>query len=75
MGFNGWKRIEPSEKSKQFVEGQEVSFMYRKEMRNGKVEVLMANSAVIAIEDLPHQKAQNEKTVINYEELSPADQA
>ncbi|HGW3360214.1 TPA: hypothetical protein ACNIAH_003040, partial [Enterococcus faecalis] len=51
MGFGKWKEIIPSDKSKQFEEGQKVSFIYRKEIRSGIIAVLLINSAVINIID------------------------
>ncbi|HCQ8779290.1 TPA: hypothetical protein OMH58_001862, partial [Enterococcus faecalis] len=49
MGFGTWKEVIPSDKSKQFEEGQKVSFIYRKEIRSGIIAVLLINSAVINI--------------------------
>ena len=68
MGFGKWKEIIPSDKSKQFEEGQKVSFIYRKEIRSGIIAVLLINSAVINIIDSSKPK-QKEKTVISYEKL------
>jgi len=69
MGFGRWKQDIPSEKSKQFDTGQEVSFIYRKEMRSGVISVLLTNSAIINITNVPKSKNKNEKTVISYEKL------
>ena len=66
MGFGKWKEVIPSDKSKQFEEGQKVSFIYRKEIRI--IAVLLINSAVINIIDSSKPK-QKEKTVISYEKL------
>lgn len=68
MGFYGWQAKEPSEKSRPFSEGQEVSFIYRKEMRVGIVEALRVNSAVIILKALTTQK-NVERTVVNYDNL------
>ncbi|MBO1308819.1 hypothetical protein JZO70_21790 [Enterococcus sp. 669A] len=70
MGFNGWRQTVPSEKSKDFSEGQEVFFTHKKVMRSGEVAVLLVNSAIINLKDLPNEKAQNEKTVISYGKLT-----
>ena len=69
MGFGKWKEIIPSDKSKQFEEGQKVSFIYRKEIRSGIIAVLLINSAVINIIDSSKPKNKKEKTVISYEKL------
>ncbi|WP_086350984.1 hypothetical protein [Candidatus Enterococcus clewellii] len=69
MSFYGHKQGIISEKGQSFFEGQEVSFIYRKEMRTGSIDVLRVNSAVISIKDILNQKEQNEKTVVNYEKL------
>lgn len=60
---------EPSEKGKVFREGQEVSFIYRKEMRMGRIEVLRVNSAVISVKALRSQKEDSERTVIRYDKM------
>ncbi|MGM0216745.1 hypothetical protein [Enterococcus sp. AZ109] len=70
MGFNGWRQTVASEKSKDFSEGQEVFFLHKKVMRSGKIDVLLVNSAIINLKDLPDQKEQNEKTVISYGKLT-----
>ena len=64
MGFGTWKEVIPSDKSKQFEEGQKVSFIYRKEIRSGIIAVLLINSAVINIIDSSKPKNKKEKTVI-----------
>lgn len=69
MRFGKWKEIIPSDKSKQFEEGQKVSFIYRKEIRSGIIAVLLINSAVINIIDSSKPKNKKEKTVISYEKL------
>ncbi|EHU5025962.1 hypothetical protein C3915_RS12430 [Enterococcus faecalis] len=69
MGFGTWKEVIPSDKSKQFEEGQKVSFIYRKEIRSGIITVLLINSAVINIIDSSKPKNKKEKTVISYEKL------
>ncbi|EOY2802099.1 hypothetical protein ACP3C4_000035 [Enterococcus faecalis] len=69
MGFGIWKEVIPSDKSKQFEEGQKVSFIYRKEIRSGIIAVLLINSAVINIIDSSKPKNKKEKTVISYEKL------
>ncbi len=69
MGFGKWKEVIPSDKSKQFEEGQKVSFIYRKEIRSGIIAVLLINSAVINIIDSSKPKNKKEKTVISYEKL------
>ena len=69
MGFGKWKEIIPSDKSKQFEEGQKVSFIYRKKIRSGIIAVLLINSAVINIIDSSKPKNKKEKTVISYEKL------
>lgn len=69
MGFGKWNEIIPSDKSKQFEEGQKVSFIYRKEIRSGIIAVLLINSAVINIIDSSKPKNKKEKTVISYEKL------
>ena len=69
MGFGKWKEIIPSDKSKQFEEGQKVSFIYRKEIRSGIIAVLLINSAVINIIDSSKPKTKKKKTVISYEKL------
>ncbi len=69
MGFGKWKEIIPSDKSKQFEEGQKVSFIYRKEIRSGIIAVLLINSAVINIIDSSKPKNEKRKTVISYEKL------
>ena len=61
MGFGKWKEIIPSDKSKQFEEGQKVSFIYRKEIRSGIIAVLLINSAVINIIDSSKPKNKKEK--------------
>ena len=71
MGFGKWKEIIPSDKSKQFEEGQKVSFIYRKEIRSGIIAVLLINSAVINIID--SSKKTKKKTVISYEKLLSMD--
>lgn len=63
------ERVIPSDKSKQFEEGQKVSFIYRKEIRSGIIAVLLINSAVINIIDSSKPKNKKEKTVISYEKL------
>lgn len=68
MGFGKWKEVIPSDKSKQFEEGQKVSFIYRKEIRSGIIAVLLINSAVINIIDSSKPKTKR-KTVISYEKL------
>ena len=67
MGFGKWKEVIPSDKSKQFEEGQKVSFIYR--IRSGIIAVLLINSAVINIIDSSKPKNKKEKTVISYEKL------
>ena len=67
MGFGKWKEIIPSDKSKQFEEGQKVSFIYRKEIRSGIIAVLLINSAVIIIDS--SKPKTKRKTVISYEKL------
>ncbi|GCF94738.1 hypothetical protein NRIC_26290 [Enterococcus florum] len=69
MGYNGWKQSEASEKSKAFNEGQAVSFQYNKTICSGKVVALLVNSAIVSINESPHHKDQNEKTVISYGNL------
>ena len=69
MGSGTWKEVIPSDKSKQFEEGQKVSFIYRKEIRSGIIAVLLINSAVINIIDSSKPKNKKEKTVISYEKL------
>ncbi|EHQ9041378.1 hypothetical protein KI121_002748, partial [Enterococcus faecalis] len=56
MGFNGWKPSVPSESSKQFSENQHVSFMYRKEIRSGKIKDLLTNSAIIELDSIKGHK-------------------
>lgn len=60
---------EPSEKGKAFHEGQEVSFVHRKEMRMGRIEVLRVNSAVISVKAHRSQKEDRERTVISYDKM------
>ena len=69
MGFGTWKEVIPSDKSKQFEEGQKVSFIYRKEIRSGIIAFLLINSGVINIIDSSKPKNKKEKTVISYEKL------
>ena len=69
MGFNGWKPSVPSESSKQFSENQHVSFMYRKEIRSGKIKDLLTNSAIIELESIKGHKEKNETIVIGYDKL------
>ena len=68
MGFGKWKEVIPSDKSKQFEEGQKVSFIYRKKEISGIIAVLLINSAVINIIDSSKPKTKR-KTVISYEKL------
>ena len=69
MWFNGWKPSEPSESSKQFSENQHVSFMYRKEIRSGKIKDLLTNSAIIELDSIKGHKEKNETIVIGYDKL------
>ncbi len=62
MGFGKWKEIIPSDKSKQFEEGQKVSFIYRKEIRSGIIAVLLINSAVINIIDSSKPKTKRKNS-------------
>ncbi|MBL1227838.1 hypothetical protein IW492_01160 [Enterococcus sp. BWB1-3] len=71
MSYYWSKKEEFSEKSKAFHEGQEVSFIYKKEIRSGKIEVLRVNSAVISVKGIKIPVEKTERTVINYAKLMP----
>ncbi|MBL1223506.1 hypothetical protein [Enterococcus sp. BWR-S5] len=69
MSYYWGKKEELSKKSNAFHEGQEVSFILKKEIRTGKIEALRVNSAVISVKALRTQKEKSERTVVSYDKL------
>ncbi len=69
MGFGQWKPQEKIIDNQQFYKNQKVSFIYKKELYEGRISKLLINSAIVTVPTFSKTSTLAEKTVISYKDL------